>query len=154
MDELTKVFDEKTYFLKNRILIKLTKKEIKDTINKPKKNEENLEYLSEVFLYYKEDLVSIFDDLEKKILDFSYFKFIFERYNTKETFISCLKNTKKDSLFKFFEECFIPFDDFSELVVSLGNELKEESKFLTEEEFNVVYINEVLNSLEGYSYFL
>lgn len=47
-----------------------------------------------------------------------------------------------DELTKVFDE------------VSLGNELKEESKFLTEEEFNVVYINEVLNSLEGYSYFL
>ena len=72
-----KIFDDTTFFVDNRILIKLNKKDLKKVLSSPKDNYTKINYLIDVFMFYKDDLLEIFTKLETKEVDFSYLKFFF-----------------------------------------------------------------------------
>lgn len=147
-----KIFDDTTFFVDNRILIKLNKKDLKKVLSSPKDNHTKINYLIDVFMFYKDDLLEIFTKLETKEVDFSYLKFFFETYGNKETFSLLFERTTFKTLKLFIEKCLIPSDDFYEITISLKNELKDELSFLDDDEFDIVFRNEVINILKNYSF--
>lgn len=151
--KITKVFDECTFKVSNRILVKLNKKDLKDVLINFKENYKKTEYLINVFHFYNNDLLEIFTNYPNDD-NFDYLVYFFKDKPKKENIAWLFYRTSKETLKVFFENCLIPCDDFYEMTVSLKNELKEESKFLDNEEFDIIFKNEVLNNLENYSYHL
>lgn len=149
----TKVFDECTFKVSNRILVKLNKKDLKDVLINFKENDKKIEYLISVFHFYNNDLLEIFTNYPNDD-NFDYLIYFFKDKPKKENIAWLFYRTSKETLKVFFENCLIPCDDFYEITISLKNELKEESKFLDNEEFDIVFKNEVLNNLKNYSYHL
>ena len=69
-----------------------------------------------------------------------------------ETFSLLFERTTFKTLKLFIEKCLIPSDDFYEITISLKNELKDELSFLDDDEFDIVFRNEVINILKNYSF--